>query len=91
MPKSLTRDDFEQQLHVNVEWIAEMRVTRLMTLPLPELALSSADVSEREDGTWTLNPARIRAYIGLVAGELLASFDEALLDVVYAEDDAPPP
>jgi hypothetical protein len=86
MPKSLTRFEFDQLLHTNVEFIAETRVTRLMTMELPDLEISSTDVSERADGSLALNSARLRAYIGLVAGEVLASFDEALLDVVYAED-----
>ena len=90
MSKSLTRVEFDQLLHTNVEYIAETRVMRLMEMQLPDLELSSADVSERADGSLALNPARLRAYIGLVAGEVLASFDEALLDVVYAEDEAPP-
>ena len=90
MSKSLTRVEFDQLLHTNVEYIAETRVARLMEMQLPDLELSSADVSERADGSLALNPARLRAYIGLVAGEVLASFDEALLDVVYAEDEAPP-
>ena len=90
MPKSLTRTEFDQLLHTNVEYIAETRVARLMEMQLPDLELSSTDVSERADGSLALNPARLRAYIGLVAGEVLASFDEALLDVVYAEDEAPP-
>ena len=89
MTKSLTRMEFEQQLHTNVELIAESRVARLMELALPELDLRPSDVSERADGTLALNPARLRAYIGLVAGEVLASFDAALLDIVYAEDDTP--
>ncbi len=88
MPKSLTRAEFDQLLHVNVEYIAETRVTRLMELQLPDLDISPSDFSERADGSLALNPARLRAYIGLVAGEVLASFDEALLDIVYAEDEA---
>ena len=90
MPKSLTRVEFEQQLQTNVEFIAETRVSRLMELQLPEMAISSADVAEREDGTLALNPDRLRAYVGLVAGEVLAYFDAALLDIVYAEDEASP-
>ncbi len=89
MTKSLTRMEFEQQLHTNVELIAESRVARLMELALPELDLRPSDVSERADGTLALNPDRLRAYIGIVAGEVLASFDAALLDIVYAEDDTP--
>ncbi len=90
MPKSLTRVEFEQQLQTNVEFIAETRVSRLMGLRLPEMAISPADVEELQDGTLALNPDRLRAYIGLVAGEVLASFDAALLDIVYAEDEAHP-
>ena len=90
MPKSLTRAEFEQQLQTNVEFIAETRVSRLMELRLPELAISPADVAELQDGTLTLNPDRLRAYIGLVASEVLASFDAALLDIVYTEDEAHP-
>ena len=88
MPKSLTRAEFDQLLHVNVEYIAETRVTRLMELQLPDLDVAPSDFSQRDDGSLALNPARLRAYIGLVAGEVLASFDEALLDIVYAEDQA---
>ena len=90
MPKSLTRAEFDQLLHTNVEHIAETRVMRLMAMELPDMDLSPADVSERADGSLALNPARLRAYVGLVAGEVLASFDEALLDIVYAEDEAAP-
>ena len=90
MPKSLTRVEFEQQLQTNVEFIAETRVSRLMELRLPELAIYPADVAELQDGTLALNPDRLRAYIGLVASEVLASFDAALLDIVYAEDEARP-
>ena len=90
MPKSLTRVEFEQQLQTNVEFIAETRVSRLMELRLPELAIYPADVAELQDGTLALNPDRLRAYIGLVASEVLASFDAALLDIVYAEDEAHP-
>ena len=90
MPKSLTRAEFDQLLHANVEHIAETRVMRLMAMDLPDMDLSPADVSERADGSLALNPARLRAYVGLVAGEVLASFDEALLDIVYAEDGAAP-
>ena len=86
MPKSLTRVEFEQQLQAHVEFIAETRVARLMELTLPALEIAPADVSEHADGTLALNPDRLRAYIGVVAGEVLASFDAALLDVVYAED-----
>lgn len=89
MPKSLTRYEFEQQLQVNVEFIAENRVMRLMELQLPDLELTPADVAEREGGKLALDPTRLRAYIGLVFGEVVASFDEALLDVVYAEDEVP--
>ena len=85
MPKSLTKTEFEQQLQTNVEFITETRVARLMALELPDLEIAPADVSERDDGTLALHPARLRAYIGLVAGEVLAAFDEALLEVVYAE------
>ena len=90
MPKSLTRAEFEQQLQTNVEFIAETRVSRLMGLRLPEMAISPADVAELQDGTLALNPDRLRAYIGLVASEVLASFDAALLDIVYAEDETHP-
>ena len=90
MPKSLTRIEFDQQLQTNVEWIAESRIMRLMELQLPDLDLAAADLVERADGKLSRSPARLRSYIGLVAGEVLAAFDEALLDVVYAEDDAPP-
>ncbi len=89
MPKSLTRIEFDQQLQTNVEWIAESRIMRLMELQLPDFELAPVDLVERPDGSLSLNPARLRAYIGLVAGEVLAAFDEALLDVVYAEDEAP--
>ena len=88
MSKSLTRSEFDQLLHTNVEHIAETRVMRLMAMDLPDIDLSPSDVSERADGSLALNPARLRAYVGLVAGEVLASFDEALLDIVYAEDEA---
>ncbi len=90
MPKSLTRVEFEQQLQTNVEFIAETRVSRLMELHLPELEISPTDVAELQDGTLALNPDRLRAYIGLVASEVLASFDAALLDIVYAEDQEHP-
>ena len=40
MPKSLTRAEFDQLLHVNVEYIAETRVMRLMEMPLPDLDVS---------------------------------------------------
>ncbi|MCY4623833.1 MAG: hypothetical protein OXC99_02320 [Chloroflexi bacterium] len=90
MPKSLTRLEFDQLLQTNVEWIAESRVMRLMELQFPDLDLAPADIVERSDGTLSLSTARLRAYVGLVAGEVLAAFDEVLLDVVYAEDEAPP-
>ena len=90
MPKSLTRAEFDQQLQTNVEWIAESRVMRLMELQLPDLDIVPADLVERANGMLSLNPARVRSYIGLVAGEVLAEFDETLLDVVYAEIETPP-
>jgi len=89
MPKSLSKIEFQNELQTNVEYIAETRVTKLMDLAIPDFQVTHSDLEERDDGLIYMNPDRLRSYIGLVSGELLALFDEALIDIVYKENDLP--
>ena len=91
MTKSLTKIEFQQELQTNVEYIAETRVLKLMELPIPDFQVTHSDLEERDDGLIYMNPDRLRSYIGLVSGELLALFDEVLIDVVYQENDSSKP
>ena len=89
MAKSLTKIEFQQELQTNIEFIAETRVSKLMELQLPDFEVTHSDLEERADGMIYISPDRLRSYVGLVSSELLAMFDDALIDVVYQEGDAP--
>ena len=89
MEKSLTKREFQQELQTNVEFIAETRVGKLMELSMPDFEVNHSDLEERDDGLIYINPERLRSYVGMVSVELLTMFDEALIDVVYQENDQP--
>jgi len=89
MEKSLTKEEFQRELQTNVEYIAETRVSKLLEMPMPDFNVTHSDLEERDDGMIYINPERLRSYVGMVSVELLAMFDEALVDVVYQESDAP--
>lgn len=88
MAKSLTKLEFQQELQTNVEFIAETRVSKLMALAIPDFEVTHSDLEERGDGLIYLSSDRLRSYIGMVFGELLSSFDDALIDIVYQESEA---
>ena len=88
MTKSLTKIEFQQELQTNVEFIAETRVRKLMALPIPDFEVTHSDLEERIDGKIYLGSDRLRSYIGLVSAELLALFDEVLVDIIYQENEA---
>ena len=89
MEKSLTKEEFQRELQTNVEYIAETRVSKLLEMSMPDFNVTHNDLEERDDGMIYINPERLRSYVGMVSVELLAMFDEALIDVVYQENDAP--
>ena len=87
MEKSLTKLAFQQELQANVEYIAESRVSKLLGMSMPDFNVNHSDLEERDDGMIYINPERLRSYVGMVSVELLAMFDEALIDIVYQEND----
>ena len=88
MTKSLTKMEFQQELQTNVEFIAETRVSKLMALPIPDFEVTHSDLEEKADGKIYLSSDRLRSYIGLVSAELLALFDEILIDIIFQESEA---
>ncbi|MEC9141157.1 MAG: hypothetical protein VX724_05305 [Chloroflexota bacterium] len=88
MAKSLTKLEFQQELQTNVEFIAETRVSKLMALPIPDFEVTHSDLEEKTDGKIYLSSDRLRSYIGLVSAELLALFDEILVDIIFQESEA---
>ncbi len=91
MDKTLTKLEFQQELQSKVEFITETRLGKLMELAMPDFEVTHSDLEERANGMVYINPERLRGYVGLVSGELLAMFDAALIDVVYQDDDVPNP
>ena len=87
MEKSLTKLEFQQELQANVEYIAESRVSKLLGMSMPDFNVNHSDLEERDDGMIYINPERLRSYVGMVSVELLAMFDEALIGIVYQEND----
>ena len=87
MAKSLTKIEFQQELQTNVEFIAETRVSKLMALQIPDFEVTHSDLEERADGMIYLSSDRLRSYIGTVSAELLSLFDEALIDIIYQENE----
>lgn len=87
MEKSLTKLEFQQELQANVEYIAESRVSKLLGMSMLDFNVNHSDLEERDDGMIYINPERLRSYVGMVSVELLAMFDEALIDIVYQEND----
>jgi hypothetical protein len=88
MDKSLTKEEFQRELQTNVEYIAETRVSKLLEMSMPDFNVTHSDLEERDDGMIYINPDRLRSYVGMVSVELLAVFDEALIDIVYQENGA---
>lgn len=85
MEKSLNKEEFQREFQTNLEYIAETRVSKLLEMSMPDLEVTHSDLEERADGLIYMSPDRLRSYVGMVSVELLAMFDEALIDVVYQE------
>mgnify|MGYP000993971483 CR=1 FL=1 len=89
MEKSLTKLEFQREIQTHLEFIAETRVSKILEMSMPDFQVNHSDLEEREDGKIYINPDRLRSYVGMVSVELVAMFDEALIDVVYQETDSP--